>query len=156
MAPEYGATMGFFPVDDVTVDYLRYTGRTDEEVDAFQSYFKAQGLYGIPQAGSIDYSSVVELDLASIEPSLAGPKRPQDRIALSKMKETFNTLFSKPVAENGFNKPAAELDKRYTTALPDRSGGMCAVAGFDRRHAPAGKPARAATAAAQQRNRDGG
>ena len=125
MAPEYGATMGFFPVDDVTVNFMRYTGRTDAEVDAFASYFKAQGLYGIPQVGSIDYSSVVELDLASIVPSLAGPKRPQDRIALSAMRETFDTLFSKPVAENGFNKPAAELGKRYTTALPDRSGNVC-------------------------------
>jgi aconitate hydratase len=125
MAPEYGATMGFFPVDDVTVDYLRYTGRTDEEVDAFQSYFQAQKLYGIPQTGEIDYSGVVELDLATIVPSLAGPKRPQDRVALSAMKQTFNTLFSKPVAENGFNKPASELDKRYITTLPDRSGKVC-------------------------------
>ncbi|MDD5383892.1 MAG: aconitate hydratase [Gallionella sp.] len=125
MAPEYGATMGFFPVDDVTVDYMRNTGRSDEEVDAFASYFKAQGLYGIPQAGSIDYSSVVELDLSSIEPSLAGPKRPQDRVALSKMKETFNTLFSKPLTENGFNKPAAELGKRYATTLHEYSGEVC-------------------------------
>jgi aconitate hydratase len=125
MAPEYGATMGFFPVDDVTVDYLRSTGRSDEEVDAFASYFKAQKLYGIPPAGSIAYSSVVELDLASIEPSLAGPKRPQDRVALSNMKESFNTLFSKPTAENGFNKPAAELGKRYTTGMPERRGNVC-------------------------------
>ena len=125
MAPEYGATMGFFPVDDVTVNFMRNTGRTEDEVDAFASYFKAQGLYGVPAAGSIDYSSVVELDLNSIEPSLAGPKRPQDRIALSRMKETFNTLFSKPIAENGFNRPAAELGKRYTTALPDRSSNVC-------------------------------
>ncbi|MGV8932979.1 MAG: aconitate hydratase [Gallionellaceae bacterium] len=125
MAPEYGATMGFFPVDDITVNFMRNTGRTDEEVDAFQSYFKAQGLYGIPQAGSIDYSSVVELDLASIQPSLAGPKRPQDRIQLNAMKETFNTLFSKSVAENGFNKPAAELNKQYATALPDQSAHAC-------------------------------
>ncbi|HEY5993920.1 MAG TPA: aconitate hydratase [Gallionellaceae bacterium] len=125
MAPEYGATMGFFPVDGVTVDYMRNTGRTAEEVDAFESYFKAQNLFGIPQAGSIDYSSVVELDLSSIEPSLAGPKRPQDRVPLKAMKETFNTLFSKPVAENGFNKPVAELGKRYTTAMPDRSNGVC-------------------------------
>jgi aconitate hydratase len=125
MAPEYGATMGFFPVDGVTVDYMRNTGRTAEEVDAFESFFKAQGLFGIPQAGSIDYSSVVELDLGSIEPSLAGPKRPQDRVPLKAMKETFNTLFSKPVAENGFNKPAAELNKRYTTDMPDRSNGVC-------------------------------
>jgi aconitate hydratase len=125
MAPEYGATMGFFPVDDITVNFMRNTGRTDEEVDAFQSYFKAQGLYGIPQAGSIDYSSVVELDLASIQPSLAGPKRPQDRIQLNAMKDTFNSLFSKPVAENGFNQPADKLAKRYITAFPDRSKNVC-------------------------------
>ncbi|MFA6902861.1 MAG: aconitate hydratase [Gallionellaceae bacterium] len=125
MAPEYGATMGFFPVDDITVNFMRNTGRTDEEVDAFQSYFKAQGLYGIPQAGSIDYSSVVELDLATIQPSLAGPKRPQDRIQLNAMKDTFNTLFSKPVAENGFNQPADKLAKRYITAFPDRSKNVC-------------------------------
>ena len=125
MAPEYGATMGFFPVDDVTVGYLRGTGRSGEETDAFAAWFKAQGLYGIPQAGQIDYSSVVELDLASIEPSLAGPKRPQDRVALSKMKETFNALFSKPVTESGFNKPAAELGKRHTTGLPERRGNTC-------------------------------
>ena len=129
MAPEYGATMGFFPVDDVTVDYMRNTGRTDEEVDAFQSYFKAQGLYGIPQEGQIDYSSVVELDLANIEPSLAGPKRPQDRIALSAMKETFNTLFSKPVTENGFNKSAEELDKRYITELHKQLGNVIQISG---------------------------
>lgn len=115
MAPEYGATMGFFPVDDITVDFLRNTGRSHEEVDALQSYFKAQGLYGIPEKDSIDYSSVLELDLNSIEPSLAGPKRPQDRVPLSRMKENFNTLFSKSVAENGFNQPAENLGKLYTT-----------------------------------------
>jgi aconitate hydratase len=125
MAPEYGATIGYFPVDDMTVDYLRYTGRSEEEVDAFQSYFKTQGMYGIPAAGSIDYSSVVELDLASIAPSLAGPKRPQDRVPLSAMRETFNALFSKPVAENGFNKPASELNQRFVTAMPDRSENVC-------------------------------
>jgi len=115
MAPEYGATMGFFPVDEVTVNFMRNTGRTEEEVDAFESYFKAQGLFGIPQDGSVDYTSVVELDLSSIEPSLSGPKRPQDRIALSKMKETFNDLFSKPISENGFAQPAGRLDARYAT-----------------------------------------
>ncbi len=119
MAPEYGATMGFFPVDDVTVQFMRNTGRTEDEVDAFESYFKAQGLFGIPKAGSIDYSSVVELDLNSIVPSLAGPKRPQDRITLPAMKETFNTLFSKPIAENGFNQPAEKLNTRYATGKDD-------------------------------------
>ncbi|MFA6015365.1 MAG: aconitate hydratase AcnA [Gallionellaceae bacterium] len=115
MAPEYGATMGFFPVDDVTVQFMKNTGRSADEVDAFAAYFKAQGLFGIPQAGSIDYSSVVTLDLDSIEPSLAGPKRPQDRIALSKMKETFNSLFAKPIAENGFNQAPEKLTRRYAT-----------------------------------------
>jgi aconitate hydratase len=115
MAPEYGATMGYFPVDDETVNYMRNTGRTDEEVDTLAAYFKAQELYGIPQDGQIDYSSVVELDLDGIEPSLSGPKRPQDRVALSKMKETFNTLYSKPVAENGFNQAAEKLARRYPT-----------------------------------------
>ncbi|MDO8350748.1 MAG: aconitate hydratase AcnA [Gallionella sp.] len=119
MAPEYGATMGFFPVDDVTVSFMRNTGRTEEELDAFESYFKAQGLYGIPQDGQIDYSSVVELDLASIEPSLSGPKRPQDRIAMSAMRATFNTLFSKSSAENGFNQPAEKLSVRYPTGKGD-------------------------------------
>jgi len=125
MSPEYGATMGFFPVDDVTIQFMRNTGRTENEIDALASYFKAQGLYGIPQAGQIDYSSVVELDLDSIVPSLAGPKRPQDRIALNTMKQTFNALFSKPVAENGFNKPAAELVQRYLTGMPDRDSRVC-------------------------------
>ena len=119
MAPEYGATMGFFPVDEVTVNFMRNTGRTDDEVAAFEAYFKAQGLFGVPKDGSIDYSSVVELDLNSIEPSLAGPKRPQDRVALKAMKETFNSLFSKPVAENGFNQPADKLAQRYTTGKDD-------------------------------------
>lgn len=119
MAPEYGATMGFFPVDDVTVQFMRNTGRTDEEVDAFESYFKAQDLFGIPEAGSIDYSGVVELDISTIEPSLSGPKRPQDRIALKSMKETFNNLFSKPVAENGFNQSEDKLAQRYATGAGD-------------------------------------
>ena len=114
MAPEYGATMGFFPVDDATIAYFEGTGRTAEEIDAFKSYFKAQGLYGVPKPGQIDYSQVVKLDLQSVTPSLAGPKRPQDRIEIGKVKSTFNDLFSKPIAENGFAKPAADLNKTYT------------------------------------------
>jgi aconitate hydratase len=116
MAPEYGATMGFFPVDDATVEYLRSTGRTAEEVDAFASYFKAQGLFGMPRAGEIDYTKVLTLDLATIKPSLAGPKRPQDRIALGDLKGTFARLYSAPVAENGFGQAAAKLGQRYSTA----------------------------------------
>ncbi len=117
MAPEYGATMGFFPVDQATVDYLANTGRTPEEIDAFASYFKAQGMFGIPRAGDIDYTKVLKLDLATIRPSVAGPKRPQDRIELGSLKGKFAELFSKPVAENGFSKPAAELDRRVVTPL---------------------------------------
>ncbi len=119
MAPEYGATMGFFPVDDVTVGFMKNTGRTSDEIDAFESYFKAQGLFGMPKAGEIDYSSVVELDLSAITPSLSGPKRPQDRIELSRMKETFDALFSKPVAENGFNQPPEKLHQRHAIGRDD-------------------------------------
>jgi len=115
MAPEYGATMGFFPVDDVTIEYLKSTGRTAEEIDAFQSYFKAQGLYGVPLAGDCNYSTSLSLDLDSVRASLAGPKRPQDRIELGNMKSQFTSLFSKPPAENGFSKSAGDLNKRFAT-----------------------------------------
>jgi len=115
MAPEYGATMGFFPVDDATVDYLTATGRTAAEIDAFASYFKAQGLYGVPKAGEIDYTKVVKLDLSSIKASVAGPKRPQDRIELGSLKSVFTKLFSAPLAENGFAQPADKLTRRYPT-----------------------------------------
>jgi aconitate hydratase len=115
MAPEYGATMGFFPVDDATVDYLVATGRTAAEVDAFASYFKAQGLFGIPRAGDIDYTKVVKLDLSTIRPSVAGPKRPQDRIDLGSLKGRFTELYSKPIAENGFAKKPGDLVQRVTT-----------------------------------------
>jgi aconitate hydratase len=115
MAPEYGATMGFFPVDDKTVDYFEGTGRTAEEVAAFQAYFRAQGLYGIPRAGDCDYSQVLELDLSKVAPSLAGPKRPQDRIEIGRVKATFTELFAKPVAENGFAKKPEDLKRRFKT-----------------------------------------
>ncbi|MFB9127314.1 aconitate hydratase AcnA [Paraburkholderia dipogonis] len=115
MAPEYGATMGFFPVDEKTIEYFKGTGRTDAEISAFENYFKAQGLFGIPKAGQIDYTKVVTLDLGTVTPSLAGPKRPQDRIEIGHVKSTFSDLFSKPVAENGFAKKADDLEAQYTT-----------------------------------------
>jgi aconitate hydratase len=117
MAPEYGATMGFFPVDQATLDYLAATGRTADEIDALASYMKAQGMFGIPKSGQIDYTKVVKLDLASVTTSVSGPKRPQDRIELNNLKKKFIELFSKPVAESGFSKPAAELDKRVVTPI---------------------------------------
>ncbi len=115
MAPEYGATMGFFPVDDRTLEYFRGTGRSEQQVEALAAYFKAQGLFGIPKKGAIDYSQVLELDLGTIYPSLAGPKRPQDRIDLDKVRSTFEKLFSMPVKDNGFGKKADELQKSYKT-----------------------------------------
>ncbi len=116
MAPEYGATMGFFPVDNATIDYFHGTGRTKAEIDAFEAYFKAQKLFGIPKKGQIDYTKELTLDLSKVAPSLAGPKRPQDRIEIGNVKDTFRELFAKPVAENGFNKKAEDLDAEYTTS----------------------------------------
>ncbi|RQT20857.1 aconitate hydratase AcnA [Burkholderia contaminans] len=116
MAPEYGATMGFFPVDEKTIEYFEGTGRTKVEIAAFENYFKAQKLFGIPKAGDIDYTKVVTLDLTTVAPSLAGPKRPQDRIEIGHVKSTFTDLFSKPVAENGFAKKAEDLGAQYTTS----------------------------------------
>ncbi|MEX3629726.1 MAG: aconitate hydratase AcnA, partial [Burkholderia sp.] len=116
MAPEYGATMGFFPVDEKTIEYFAGTGRTKAEIAAFENYFKAQKLFGVPKAGEIDYTKSLTLDLSSVAPSLAGPKRPQDRIEITHVKSTFADLFSKPVAENGFNKKAEDLTAQYTTS----------------------------------------
>jgi len=115
MAPEYGATMGFFPVDEKTIAYFRGTGRTDAEIAAFEAYYKAQGMFGVPKEGAIDYSTDLELDLSTVMSSLAGPKRPQDRIDLDKMKSTFTDLFSAPVKENGFAKNSSDLNKKYKT-----------------------------------------
>jgi aconitate hydratase len=122
MAPEYGATMGFFPVDEKTIDYFEGTGRSRAEIEAFEAYFKAQKMFGVPRRGDIDYTQVVTLDLGSVEPSLSGPRRPQDRIALGSMKSQFGSLFSKPPAENGFNQPAEKLTQRYE--VPAAAGAL--------------------------------
>jgi len=113
MAPEYGATMGFFPVDEKTIAYFTGTGRTKGEIEAFEAYYRAQGLFGVPKAGEIDFSQVVKLDLGDVTPSLAGPKRPQDRIELGSVASQFAALFSTPIAENGFNQPASVLATRH-------------------------------------------
>jgi len=118
MAPEYGATMGFFPVDDETVAYFKATGRTDEEIDAFVSYWKAQGMYGIPKAGDCDYSDSLEMDLSTIKPSVAGPKRPQDRIELTALKQQVEALLTRPVAEGGYGKKDGSPAQRVATAKP--------------------------------------
>ncbi len=111
MAPEYGATMGFFPIDAECSNYLRATGRSDEAVKTYENYYQAQGLWGIPKKGEVVYSQEIELDLGTVLPSVAGPKRPQDRIELPKLKNEFTTAFSKPVAENGFGMKADDLGK---------------------------------------------
>ncbi len=119
MAPEYGATMGFFPVDEKTIDYFKGTGRTKAEIEAFEAYFKAQGLFGVAKAGDIDYSQIVKLDLRDVTPSLAGPKRPQDRIELGNVASQFASLYSKPIAENGFNQPEGMLKTRHLVRHTD-------------------------------------
>ena len=113
MAPEYGATMGFFPVDEETCTYLLATGRSEDHVDLVRQYYKAQGMFGMPLQGECDYSVVFDLDLGSIVPSVAGPKRPQDRIELSKLKEQFSELMVKPVSEGGYGKTEDDLWTRY-------------------------------------------
>ena len=109
MAPEYGATMGFFPIDEECTNYLRATGRTEEQIALYTNYYQAQGLWGMPQKGQIEYSQVVELDLSTVVPSVAGPKRPQDRIELQNLKSSFVGSFSKPVTESGFGKKAEDF-----------------------------------------------
>ncbi|MBC7603130.1 MAG: aconitate hydratase [Ramlibacter sp.] len=113
MAPEYGATMGFFPIDERTIEYFEGTGRTKQEIEAFEAYFRAQGLFGVPLADEIDYTSVVRLDLGDVTPSLAGPKRPQDRIEIGKVASQFASLYSRPPTENGFNQPKEMLLTRH-------------------------------------------
>ncbi|MGD1089072.1 MAG: aconitate hydratase [Verrucomicrobiota bacterium] len=111
MAPEYGATMGFFPIDAECVNYLRATGRSDEHCKLYENYYRAQNLFGIPKRGEIQYSQELELDLASVVPSVAGPKRPQDKIELPNMKRDFVSAFSKPVTESGFGMKTEELSR---------------------------------------------
>ena len=117
MAPEYGATMGFFPVDEQTCRYLSFTGRSPEHVSTFRNYHQAQGLFGMPRSGDCDYSERLDLDLSSVSPSVSGPKRPQDRIPLPEMKARFRDLFSRPVSENGYGKKPEALSKRFPATL---------------------------------------
>ncbi|MEN3333273.1 MAG: aconitate hydratase [Blastocatellia bacterium] len=124
MSPEYGATMGFFPVDEETLGYYKATGRSDEQVELIYSYFKAQGMFGIPRKGEVDYSSLLELDLSTVEPSVSGPKRPQDRIALSNLKDKFRELLVKPVNESGYNLSPEDLEKCVFTHVGVRDSAL--------------------------------
>lgn len=117
MAPEYGATMGFFGVDEKTLDYFAATGRSEEQIATIRNYYDAQQMFGIPKEGEVDYSVVLDLNLESITPSVAGPKRPQDRIELSSLDDRFLELFSQPVADGGYGKAAEDIEKRHVVTL---------------------------------------
>lgn len=117
MAPEYGATMGFFPTDDETLNYLKATGRSADIIERVEKYTKEQGLFRTDGMTPPGFSDVVELDLSTVESSLAGPKRPQDRIALSDMKPSWNQLLVQPVKERGFELKNEELSKSSTVTL---------------------------------------
>jgi len=122
MAPEYGATMGFFPVDEETLAYLRGTGRPPELCATVETYYKAQGLFGIPQRGECDYKDVLELDLSQIVPAVAGPKRPQDRVDVPALRDKFNELFSAPVSAAGFGLAPDERDRRVAFSMAEPAG----------------------------------
>jgi aconitate hydratase len=119
MAPEYGATMGYFPVDEETLAYLRGTGRPAELVKLVEDYYRAQNLFGIAtQKDALSFSSVVELDLSTIRPSVAGPKRPQDRIELPALKSTFDSLLTKSVADGGYGKNSQQMSQTARVSMP--------------------------------------
>jgi aconitate hydratase len=114
MAPEYGATMGFFPVDERSLDYLRESGRSAEQTQAIKSYCQAQGIFGIPDAGEIEYTKTLTIDLSEIESSVAGPKNPKERISVSQLKASFNELFEKPVSDGGFGQPGEKREAKVS------------------------------------------
>jgi aconitate hydratase len=117
MSPEYGATMGYFPIDTESVAYLRATGRNEEQCAAFENYFRAQNMFGMPGKGEIDYSVDLDIDLADVQPSVAGPKRPQDRISLPELGKTFRVLLEKPIAEGGYGKENGQLGELHVVDL---------------------------------------
>ncbi|HZT42306.1 MAG TPA: aconitate hydratase [Chthonomonadaceae bacterium] len=129
MAPEYGATMGYFPVDEETCRYFLATGRSEEHVDAIRQYYKAQGLFGMPRRDEIAYSTLLDLDLATVQPAVAGPKRPQDRIDLTDVKTKFHDLLHKPISESGYNKPESEDGKRYVLRIGGNGAGTAVLEG---------------------------
>src|SRR6266571_906846 len=134
MSPEYGATMGFFPVDEETCAYLKATGRSDAQVDAVRNYYTAQGLFGIPKKGQCEYSTLLELDLASIQPSVAGPKRPQDRIELPDLRDRFVNLLQQAVSKGGYGKSSEEIRARYPTKTGAGEYQLAMIAGGGAQH----------------------
>jgi aconitate hydratase len=135
MAPEYGATMGFFPFDDRSVEYMQMTGRDASHIETVANYFKAQGLYGMPRRGDIEYSTDLVFDLSTVHPSVAGPKRPQDRIDLPKLKDRFTELFQASTDRNGYGKTADDLNKSFAASVAVHDGGNGAGGGDQAREA---------------------
>ena len=123
MAPEYGATMGFFGTDEKTLDYFRATGRDEAQIETIRNYYTAQGMFGIPQEGEVDYSLVLDLNLETITPAVAGPKRPQDRIELSALDDRFIELFTKSAADGGYGKTSDDLEKRFMVTMGVKTEG---------------------------------
>jgi aconitate hydratase len=117
MSPEYGATMGYFPIDQESIDYLKATGRSEEQCLAFENYFRAQKMFRMPLKGEIDYSVDIDLDLDEVQPSVAGPKRPQDRINLPELEKTFRALLEKPVRDGGYGKQNVDLREKHLVEL---------------------------------------
>ncbi|MEO6488187.1 MAG: aconitate hydratase, partial [Thermoanaerobaculia bacterium] len=138
MAPEYGATMGFFPIDEETCNYFRLTGRTDEQISTIRNYYTAQGLFGIPRKGDVQYTKELELDLATVKASVAGPKRPQDRIELTKLKHAFiNELQAEAPA--GYGKPAGEIERKVRTIVGAQRKGTVTGGGDQTMESPGAK-----------------
>ncbi|MBN3754797.1 aconitate hydratase AcnA [Paraburkholderia sp. Tr-20389] len=133
MAPEYGATSGFFPVDESTLSYYRQTGRSDEQVELIRQYFVAQGLFGAPKSGDIDYSSVIRIDLGAIRPSVSGPKRPQDRVDLDKLGQRFDEVMMQDVKSGGYGKTSVQLEESYPVSAKP-AGAPGAVEQYDVGH----------------------
>jgi len=129
MAPEYGATMGFFPVDEKSLDYLRLTGRDAAQIELVKSYYEAQNMFGIPKQGEIDYSVDLELDISTIVPCVSGPKRPQDRIEVPALKDRFSSLLEMPTAEGGFGITKGDLNKKVRVKAPVAAGGRDEISG---------------------------
>ena len=129
MAPEYGATMGFFGTDQKTLDYFANTGRSDEHIETIRNYYTAQQMFGIPKAGEVDYSTLIDLSLETVTPSVSGPKRPQDRIELSNLDDRFIELFSLPVADGGYGKDLEDLEKRFMVQLAGHAAEVVAGGG---------------------------
>src|SRR6266700_213318 len=134
MSPEYGATMGYFPPDEETCVYLKATGRSDGDVDAVRNYFKAQGIFGMPQKGECDYTTLLELDLGTIVPSVAGPKRRQESIPMPELKNSFLRLLLQDSKSGGYGKTKEEMTARYAADIGAGEHALAVVVGGGQQH----------------------